>query len=291
MANDDWLCSCHPSRHTTRLIIIPFITSVTTLMMTYLEYEETPEFHKYLEEEVRKKLASQGINATIDTTDMFWKIDPARDFLVSSCVNNPTPEAWSGFLARWVLWHLTTFFIVECKVEVLPRPVKWLPIVWGLTLLIVIWSGIHQFEDFRYSKHYGEQRMMIHILCAFTAFITCWIETVCIWCPSRLLHAAFATLVCAFALIGMQFPNLYVGEILEWSILVLHLVVVWYSYPRVSEEVRQGTWRPWVGCCHCCCRSLDTAQGGGYCCPAGGTDFCRLMPKKGEEEAQDPSAA
>merc|ERR1712012_746821 len=111
----------------------------------------------------------------------------------------------------------------------------------------------------------------------------CWIETVCIWCQSRLLHAAFGALVVAFALIGTSFPDLYVGEILVWSILVLHLVVVWQSYPCVSEEICQGTWKPWAGCCHCCCRSLEVNQGGGYCCPPAETKlFSRL--KNGEDE-------
>eukprot|EP00420_Gonyaulax_spinifera_P019223 CAMPEP_0197894814 /NCGR_PEP_ID=MMETSP1439-20131203/36028_1 /TAXON_ID=66791 /ORGANISM="Gonyaulax spinifera, Strain CCMP409" /LENGTH=285 /DNA_ID=CAMNT_0043515197 /DNA_START=171 /DNA_END=1026 /DNA_ORIENTATION=+ len=257
--------------------------------MTYLEYEETPEFHKYLEDQLRKELEAQGINATIDTKDMFWKLDPARDFLVSSCVNNPTPEAWSGFVARWVLWHLTTFFIVECKVEILPRPLTWLPIMWGLTLLIVIWSGIHQFENFRYSKHYGEQRQMTHIGCAFVAFITCWIETVCIWCPSRLLHAAFGALVVSFALVGMSFPELYVGEVLEWSILA-------------------STWSSYGTAIHACQMKSAKARGGPgldvAIAAAARSMWSRvevtaahqveqsiaaLRPKNGEDERQDPA--
>merc|ERR1740121_1015321 len=120
-----WVCSCHPAKHTLRLLIIPFITSVTTIMMTLSEYEESPEFHKYLEDKVHEKLLEQGINATVNTTDMFWTFNPATDLLVSSCINNPTPEAWSGFIARWTLWHLCLYLIVECKVEIFPRPLKW----------------------------------------------------------------------------------------------------------------------------------------------------------------------
>merc|ERR1712217_219286 len=132
---------------------------------------------------------------------------------------------------------------------------------------------------------------MVHIAAAFVAFFVCWIEAVCLWCPSRLFHVAYGTIVFGFFVVGvLQIEGLL--EVVEWSILGAHLIAVWFNYTRVAEEIKNGTWRPWVGCCHCCCPGLAVADGGNCCPPVGDAICCRYTATsaKGDVEANsEPS--
>lgn len=276
-----WPCSCHPAKHTLRFLILPAVTSLTTIAMTVMQYEETPATHEWLENKTRafiwERLAEEnltGINMTFNTAELFWRQPPASDLLISSCVNNPYPEEWSSWLARWTLWHLTVFFVVECKAELYPRCLKWLPMAWGLSLLLVIYSGFSQLEGDRgrYSGKYGEVQSVIHSVFAVVAFIICWLEVVMFWCPSRVLHVAYGCLVFFFLCVGGSLP--WIGEIAEWAIVVLHMGLIWYKYPFIQKQMQNGAWKPWVGCCHCCCSGLEVTQdGNNFCPPAGGDCF------------------
>jgi len=200
---------------TMRLIIIPLLTGLTTLGMTWLNLEE------------------RGVPRD------------ERGLLISECVNYQMPEPWGEWLARWVMWHFAIFSIVEYKVQHLPRALTWVPITWGVSVCFIIWSGFHQFDT---TGSYccavlgvpGAARVWIHSGFALVAFHLCWFESVCLWWPSRTLHLCFGALVYIYIIYYMLAPVMFwqqlVAADLEWLVLVMHLVVVWARLPHVKDR-------------------------------------------------------
>jgi len=224
-----------------RLIIIPVLASITTMSMTWLSY----------------KWYAHTLEIPIDET-----------YYVSQVINFRRVEPWSAWLARWSIWFLVMFGVVEFKGEVLPWELMWLPLMWGMALVSVIASGIHQYDvEHAYETTVwgigGDERLFIHSVCAVFAFFVCWLESVMLWWPSRALHTCYGFLVVTFIVLPWESVKIAI----EWMILGGHLWIVWYRSPMVQQEVQRGIWKPWVGCCHCCCPFVEVSPGGSNWCP------------------------
>jgi hypothetical protein len=230
-------------KRTMCLLILPILACITTLTMTWLDY----------------KWYRESIGLPLD-----------EGFLVSHSVNFQRVEPYSAWLARWGIWVLVIFGAVEYKLTILPWEVAWLPLTWGIALLLVIVSGIHQFDATGYYHATvwgipGFGRQAIHIIFAQFAFFVCWFETVMFWWKSKALHIFYACLVLGF-LVTFDTYSIHTAAI-EWAVLGCHFVVVWYREPIVRKEFEEGSWRPWVGCCGFCCPTIEADPEGTNCCP------------------------
>lgn len=223
-------------KRTMHLIIIPVLASITTMTMTWLNY----------------KWYQHSLDTPLPET-----------YYVSQAINFRRVEPWSAWLARWSIWFLVVFGVVEFKGEILPWELMWLPLMWAMALLSVIASGIHQYDvNKSYEKPVwgigGGERLLIHVVCAIFAFVVCWLESVMFWWPNKTLHICYGGLVVVFILMPWESVKITI----EWVILAAHLLIVWYRSPLVQLDVQRGTWRPWVGCCHCCCPFVEVSKGG-----------------------------
>merc|ERR1712232_1554636 len=123
----------------------------------------------------------------------------------------------------------------------------------------------------------GEDLQIVHNVTALTAFFISWFETVMIWFPNRILHGVYAAVVVGFIMTQTQndfevgdgnTSNNYYEVIPQWTAILLNLIVAWANCPRVQREIEEGKWKPWLGCCHCCCPSVEVLDGN-CCCPPG----------------------
>lgn len=229
-------------KRTMRLLILPTLACITTMTMTWLNYQ----------------WYSEELGLPLDET-----------YYVSQVINFRRVEPWSAWIARWSIWFLVIFAAVEWKGEVLPWEVMWLPLTWGICLALTIASGVHQY-DIRQSYEApvwgipGEIRLLIHVICAFFAFFVCWLETVFFWWPNRIVHGVYGFLV-----FGFIFPHKpeAVTIFMEWVILMAHFILVWWRAPIVDSQIQTGTWKPWIGCCGVCCPNLAADNSGTNWCP------------------------
>lgn len=231
------------AERTARMLIIPGATAAVTMTMTHWNYLE---FGVPVED---------------------------RTYYVSNAVNYPLPEAWGAWLARWYLWHVAILAMTEFKCQLLPREVQWVPLLWAFCFLVVIWSGIHQWdtvgtyccEAFGVA---GSRRFFIHAVAALATFCVSWWETVCLWWPDRTLHVLAGSITALFLLwdrIGPEVVSKFAFNagvsLLEVAIFLLNAAVVWTRAPLVKQQVGEGSWRPWVPCCHFCCPHLEMLPG------------------------------
>lgn len=91
------------------------------------------------------------------------------------------------WMVRWGLWHLVIVCVVETKLRVLPRKLAWLPILWGGSMMIVLYSG--SFRLWGWSAAYGGGQL-VHVLTAFFVFFFSWWEAVS-GCYATFAHTIF----------------------------------------------------------------------------------------------------
>jgi len=228
-------------KRTMRLIIIPLVAGITTMSMTWLNY----------------KWYQHALGVPMNET-----------YYVSQVLNFRRVEPWSAWLARWSIWVLVLCGTLEFKGEVLPWEVMWLPLLCGMALLSAMAIGIHQYDvEHSYESPVwgvgGEERVFLHAVCAVFAYCLCWLESVMFWWPNKLLHVGYGILMVVW--IRMPWENVKI--FIEWAVLAGHLLIVWHKAPRVQLEVQQGTWKPWLGSCHCCCPFIEVLPGGTNWCP------------------------
>lgn len=247
-------------KRTVHLLIVPVITMLTTLQMTQSNYEWDYILNR-----------SKGAKE--------------RGYQLSQIVNYDGKEPWGQWLGRYVLWHLTIFLIMEFKLEILPRELRWMPVAWGVALALVIYSGFHQlYGPYKPEPEYGladprdyhlppPSMQILHIVAALFAFFMCWFESVMIWCNSKYLHIFYACDVFFFIFTqldpqGKTDVHLDYHEFIpQWTVIFLHVAVVWYNAPRVQREIQEGTFKGWYMCCHCCCPTLPARRGPNVLCP------------------------
>eukprot|EP01046_Picozoa_sp_COSAG06_P072075 COSAG06_NODE_20918_length_776_cov_1.400295_2_plen_85_part_01 len=80
------------------------------------------------------------------------------------------------WLPRWVLWHLVLVLAVETKLAALPRALCWMPLLWGISLAIIVYSGSARVWGF--SAVTGGPPEVVHIFTAMFAFFYGWWEAV-----------------------------------------------------------------------------------------------------------------
>jgi hypothetical protein len=200
--------------------------------------------------------------------------------LYTCCANNSVgkceyladAESTGMWIPRWGIWHLLLFLVVKHKFKIMPRPLKWVPIMWGVPLAIAMYAG--SFRLWGWNALYGGGSV-VHIICALFSFIFGWWEAVMLWKQSRILHGAYCFLFVFFITGGGvgTFADVHnlawlFRSLPEWLVLGLNLIVVWASTPAVERAVCDGTYRPWTGpCCRCCCPYLPARQKGCLCPP------------------------
>lgn len=162
-------------KRTVRLLLLPAVTFVTAVSMTYFNYETigaiesetTPPhrlgspsqppragYYKNVKEYAKWEMGAseEDLAMVVHHGDFYiWSTDRTfRAYQLSQCINFWGPESWSAWVARWSMWHLTILLMVEFKCEVLPREVVHVPILWGLGLLFAMWSGLKQVDGLGY---------------------------------------------------------------------------------------------------------------------------------------------
>lgn len=206
---------------------------------------------------------------TMTVLNTVWDLEAAPVCLFfSDVLNDPKKEPWMAWALRWFLcfWGISSH--IEFKRTYLPQQVHWVLLLQWVAFLVAMLTGFRQLDPPHaiYLVMYK-----VHQLAAMIMFVEIWLETIMLWCPSRILHAVFLFIVpvniITFAISGWVnietgIPYIYGHPeiVLEWFIILAHFAVVWARFPAVSAAVADGTWRPWVCCFAGMCPDLVTQR-------------------------------
>ncbi|CAK0831189.1 unnamed protein product [Prorocentrum cordatum] len=205
---------------------------------------------------------------TVANTVQSLEVRPVCLFF-SDVLNDPITEPWAVWALRWLIWILGISSWISFKRAHMPRQVQWVFMQQWACFMVAILAGFRQLDP---PMEVYALMYKLHQVSALIMFLGLWLETVMLWCPSRILHVVyFVTVpieVLAFAFSGRFYietgiPYIYGHPeiVLEWLLIFAHFVVVWLRFPAVSAAVGDdGTWRPWVCCFADCCPDLVTHQ-------------------------------